>query len=97
MIYKALIEGGVVTNVIVVDPESAPDIPGFWVEYNESDDVGIGHTYTEVDGFRPHKPFPSWIWNGSYWDSPVPLPDQDNIYEWDEANLQWVMIYMKVV
>lgn len=97
MRYQAKIENGIVIDAIVVDDNFINTLDGVWVEYSEEDRVGIGYTYNEVEGFRPPKPFPSWIWNGSYWDSPVPLPDEVNIYEWNEDTLTWVMIYMRVV
>lgn len=97
MKYQAKIENGIVIDAIVVDDNFINNLPGVWIDYVEGERVGVGYTYNEIDGFRPPKPFPSWVWGGLDWDSPVPLPDEINIYEWDEANLQWVMIYMKVV
>lgn len=96
MIYQAKIENGIVVDIIVADDNFVNTLPGLWVSYNESERVGVGHTYNEVDGFRPPKPYPSWVWSGIRWEPPTPLPDEENIYEWDEENLSWVMMYIKV-
>jgi hypothetical protein len=54
--------------------------------------AGIGYTYDESrDAFIPPKPYPSWILNeGScLWESPIPHPDDEGFYEWDESTLTW--------
>lgn len=38
---------------------------------------------------RPVRPFPSWSWDGSAWQPPVPYPDEGSWF-WDEAGQQWV-------
>ena len=98
MRYEAKIENGVVTDTIVCDDNYNHNLPGFWVEYNENDRVNIGDTYTTIEGFRPPKPYDSWLWDDikKLWDSPIPLPDEENIYQWNESTQIWVMIYMKV-
>ena len=38
------------------------------------------------------QPYPSWIYDGVYWISPVPFPiidDVDNRWEWNEETLTW--------
>jgi hypothetical protein len=55
--------------------------------------AGVGYSYDEaLDAFIPPKPFNSWILNEEtcQWDSPVRLPDEENLYFWDEAELKWV-------
>lgn len=97
MRYFAEIQNGIVKNVVVSDYDYIPDSMN-WVEYNENEMVAIGYTYRETEGFRPPKPFDSWIWNDvdKIWDSPTPVPDEENIYEWDETVQSWIMIYKKV-
>jgi hypothetical protein len=61
--------------------------------------AGIGFTYDENrDAFIPPRPeyYPSWILNEEtcLWEPPVPYPDDENEYEWDEENLNWVQIQM---
>jgi len=42
---------------------------------------------------RPPALFPSWVWNGNWWEPPIPYPDdQDNEYYWDEENQGWVLV-----
>jgi len=45
----------------------------------------------ELDVFVLPKPFNSWVLNVSTlnWDPPVPLPDDQNNYWWNEENCQW--------
>jgi hypothetical protein len=57
--------------------------------------AGIGDIYDEVnDIFYPSQPYPSWRLNFSVcnWVSPVPLPDNNNAYYWDEPTLSWVLL-----
>ena len=96
MIYQAKVENGIVIDVIVADDSFVKELEGVWISCTEETLPGIGYTYSQIDGFRPPKPFPSWIWNGTFWDAPVPLPDNNNIYEWNEEIQAWVMTYIKV-
>jgi len=39
------------------------------------------------------QPYPSWSWNNTgVWDSPVELPDTENLYLWNEEFQNWVSI-----
>ena len=43
---------------------------------------------------RPEQPYPSWNWNGEYWEAPVPYPsdgEDDVFYVWDEELGDWVV------
>jgi len=54
--------------------------------------AGIGYTYdSERDAFIAPQPFPSWILNEDtcQYDSPVPYPTDDKMYEWDEETTNW--------
>ena len=56
--------------------------------------AGLGYTYDEVrDAFIPPKPFPSWLLNEDtcLWESPVPYPEGDGFYTWDEESQSWLM------
>jgi hypothetical protein len=60
--------------------------------------AGIGYTYDrDKDVFIPPKPFQSWILNEDtcLWDSPVPMPNDGNSYEWNEDNQFWELIEAK--
>jgi hypothetical protein len=57
--------------------------------------AGIGYTYDEDrDAFIPKKPFNSWILNESTcnWESPIPYPQDNNRYNWNEQNQSWDLI-----
>jgi hypothetical protein len=57
--------------------------------------AGIGYTYDEqIDAFIPPKPYPSWILNefSCLWESPVPYPNDGNIYRWNEDTQTWDLI-----
>ena len=57
--------------------------------------AGIGYTYDEDrDAFIPPKPFNSWILNEStcLWESPIPYPQDNNKYIWNEQNQSWDLI-----
>jgi hypothetical protein len=54
--------------------------------------AGIGYTYDEQrDAFIPPKPFPSWVLNefSSLWESPIPYPNDGNMYIWNESTQSW--------
>jgi hypothetical protein len=54
--------------------------------------AGIGYTYDEDrDAFIPKKPYNSWILNENtcQWEAPVAKPDNENLYRWNEQNLNW--------
>ena len=57
--------------------------------------AGIGYTYdSERDAFIPPKRFDSWILDEDtcLWVAPVPYPEDDKVYEWDEDSLSWVEV-----
>jgi len=54
--------------------------------------AGIGYTYDENrDAFISLKPFNSWILNEDtcIWESPIPYPQDNNRYNWNEQTLSW--------
>ncbi len=52
--------------------------------------AGIGFVYNEEeDIFIAPQPYPSWIRNGSFWKSPVPYPNDELNYEWNEETGSW--------
>lgn len=55
--------------------------------------AGIGYYYDEDrDAFIPPKPYDSWILNefSCLWEPPIPYPNDDKKYYWDESILNWV-------
>jgi hypothetical protein len=86
-IYAALVVRATVRQVIVGDASWANSrLRGPWVGSDVL--VGIGWTWTAQEGFRPPKPYPSWLWDDG-WQPPVPAPDGD--YMWDEGSQTWVL------
>lgn len=57
--------------------------------------AGIGYTYDEGrDAFIAPKPYPSWLLDeeSCQWVPPVPHPNDDKTYQWDEDSLTWDQI-----
>jgi len=54
--------------------------------------AGIGYIYDEDrDAFIPPKIYNSWILNEDtcLWEAPIPYPQDNNQYKWNEQNLSW--------
>jgi hypothetical protein len=54
--------------------------------------AGVGFTYDEtLDAFIAPKPFSSWLLNETTcrWESPVPFPNDEKSYDWNETNQEW--------
>ncbi len=129
MTHFAKVQNGIVTRVIVAEPEFfdtfVDDSPGRWIKtsYNmrggvyhdpatnepaadqsviEGDEArgrknyaGIGYTYDATrDAFIPPQPFASWTLNedSCLWEAPVPYPDDDKMYQWDEDTTNWIEV-----
>ena len=56
--------------------------------------AGIGYIYrADIDAFVPPQPFPSWILDANVvWQAPVDMPDDNQIYNWNEATTSWIEI-----
>lgn len=57
--------------------------------------AGEGFIYDQqLDAFIPPKPWPSWTLNQTtcLWEPPIPAPDDDQWYSWDEPNQRWVAL-----
>jgi hypothetical protein len=55
--------------------------------------AGIGFTYDSInDAFIPPNTFDSWVLNTSTfkYNAPIPYPDNQLSYYWDESILNWV-------
>ena len=54
--------------------------------------AGIGYSYNETaDVFVCPQPFTSWYLDENYdWQPPVPYPDDEGMFMWDEATEDWV-------
>lgn len=55
--------------------------------------AGVGFNYdAEKDAFIPFKPYNSWLLDNQscLWIPPIPCPNDNYLYKWDEENLQWL-------
>ena len=56
--------------------------------------AGIGFTYdSQSDAFIPPQPYDSWTLNEDtcLWEAPVAMPEDGQVYAWDEATTSWVV------
>ena len=57
--------------------------------------AGVGYTYDKTrDAFIPPKPYESWTLNEEtcLWNSPVPYPEDGQIYNWNEETQTWDLV-----
>ncbi len=121
MAHFAKIQNGIVTQVIVAEPEFfnafVDSSPGEWIQtsYNTKGGVhyapdsnepdggvalrknyaGIGYSYDkDRDAFIPPQPYASWILDEAscLWEAPVPMPADNNEYEWNEETQSWDLV-----
>lgn len=54
--------------------------------------ASVGSRYiSTADVFTLPQPFQSWVLDSDYeWQAPIPKPDADGFWFWDEAEQQWV-------
>ncbi len=89
--FALLNEQNTVINISVADDNW--DSTG-WIEYTDRK-CGIGYSYDVVaDVFIPPQPFLSWTLNYiTYdWESPIPYPDDEKSYSWNEKDLTWDLV-----
>lgn len=67
-----------------------------WVQTSYNGNIrkqfaGIGYTYDDTnDVFIAPQPYPSWSLDDSFdWQPPTPMPEDDNLYIWNEENQTW--------
>jgi hypothetical protein len=53
-------------------------------------DKDVFETTVEFITPRPKQPYPSWVWDGEKWNAPIPEPEDDMLYDWDEKNQKWI-------
>jgi len=54
-----------------------------------------GYTYDEDrDAFIAPKPYDSWLLDDStcFWEAPIPYPNDDNAYIWNESTQAWDLL-----
>lgn len=96
--YAYRVDSGIVIDGIVVDgiitnaQWASDNLGGFWIDTDTP--AWVGGAWDEINGFRPTSPYPSWVWNdGScLWESPMPYPDDGQMYQWDEPTISWELV-----
>ena len=74
------------------------NLGGTWVKTSYNSKIrgiyaGVGYLYIEEeDIFITPQPYPSWTRSGSFWQAPVPKPEDGKLYAWDEESLSWIEI-----
>ena len=70
-----------------------------WVQTSYNNNMrkqfaGAGYTYDDVnDVFVAPQPFPSWSLDDNFdWQAPTPMPEDDNLYTWNEETQSWDII-----
>lgn len=69
------------------DTDETIDEPGFRKNFAQP-----GFSYdTNLDAFIPPKPFDSWVLDEEtgLWKAPYPMPEDGNVYLWNESTLSW--------
>jgi len=56
--------------------------------WSENDNIQSETTST-FSSPRPSQPYPSWNWEDKKWNPPVPVPDTQTLYNWNEENQEW--------
>lgn len=90
-------ENGVVMNVILwADHTPEQLILDGITDFEEVTDIsprpGINWTFSASDGYRPPKPYQSWVWSGDQWTAPKAMPTDGKAYQWDESSKKWVAL-----
>jgi len=77
-----------------------------WVQTSYNGNIrynfaGVGYTWdSDNDAFYAPQPYASWSLDENFiWQAPVPYPDDaspEKIYEWDEDNLTWKVVELKI-
>ena len=88
----AIIQNGLVINVIEYESQPTTPPPGFENGYEavQSDLAGPGFSYANGI-FTAPQPFPSWTLINNVWTAPTPMPSNGNPYRWDETAKLWVV------
>ena len=79
----------------IIHLDSILPTDGAWVQTSYNGTIrhnyaGIGHTW-DGTGFAAPQPYGSWSLDGNYmWEPPTPMPDDGNLYLWDEETTSWV-------
>jgi hypothetical protein len=89
----AVVDNNIVINTIVADSkEIAEEVTGKQcIEYQDENPMGIGWSWSNVyNKYISPSPFPSWVYNGSYWEAPITMPiEEGKAFGWNEETMSW--------
>ena len=107
--YISLLDSNNVVKYVVQSPDDGQDWTTIWADkYNckclvtardgsvRNKFAKTGDTYYEdIDSFIECQPYPSWSLNktAKQWEPPIVKPEDDKVYEWDEDDTNWVVVY----
>ena len=70
-----------------------------WVQTSYNNNIrkqfaAAGYTYdSDKDIFVAPAPYPSWsLDDNSDWQAPTPMPEDDNMYSWNEETQSWDLV-----
>lgn len=70
-----------------------------WVQTSYNSNIrkqfaAAGYTYdSDKDIFVAPQPYPSWsLDDNSDWQAPTPMPEDDNMYSWNEDTQSWDLV-----
>jgi len=104
MSHFAKLDNNVVTEVIVAEKDfinsGAVGDEFLWVQTSYSGSfrknyASVGDTYDKSkDAFIPPQPFPSWVLveDTCQWEAPTAIPDDGEMYNWNEDTTAWVEV-----
>ena len=104
MSHFAKLDNNIVTEVIVAEQDfinsGAVGDSFLWVQTSYSGSfrknyAAVGYTYDKAkDAFIAPKPYPSWVLveDTCQWEAPTAMPDDGEMYSWDEDTTAWISI-----
>ena len=84
--YKQTDQGILATGRVAWQPDQEIGVSA-WCKTNSGHEVTAQAQFTVP---RPDQPYPSWTWNGTAWEAPLPYPDDGGDYVWDESAGEWI-------
>jgi hypothetical protein len=87
----AIIQNGIVINVIEYETDPGNPPPGFDDTHTavQSDIASPNDTYAN-GVFTLPQPYPSWTLVNNVWTPPTPMPTINGPHMWDESTKNWV-------
>ena len=99
----AFIKNGIVENILVFASHDQALLNQCKEQFASDEvvcccDYGIAYINGTWDGFifKPKKLFESWVWNGTDWEAPIPMPLDENFYKWSEESNNWVVSFHSI-